>query len=381
MSGLVLSEASESRNKKSGKFRVDSQTLFVTYPKCPLEPQACLEHLEKVFVKPGIDSYIIAKEQHMDGTYHLHVYLRLKAKKNIKDARKCDWKVDGVNYHPNIQGARSPKAVLKYVTKDGNYITNVSKTTIEQALKDNIKVGDLYKEAREKTLSENVESGMKVLEHSKTYRDLVLHGEAIERNLKKLKKSKLESEYTLDSFNLSFNWDRSKTLILTGPTNTGKTSLAAALLPKALFVTHIDRLKDYADGDYDGIIFDDMSFKHFPREAQIHLVDTAFSRDIHCRYSTAMIPKKTPRIITSNLPPNQILLADDPAIARRLQIEIVENSLMKSGREDRELDDVLGQQVSAAVTTTTSTTTSSTWTRERMLEEYRKSGLDLFESQ
>lgn len=354
---------------------MNAQTLFLTYPKCPKSPEELLAHLEVIF---KLDSYLIAKEQHMDGTYHLHAYLRLEKKVNIKDEKKCDWKVDGTCYHPNIQGCRSPKAVLKYVCKDGNYVTNIAKSTIEEAIRNNVKVGDLYKEAREKTVAEGVEAGLKVLEHSKTYRDLVVHGDAIERNLKKLKRSKLESQFTLDSFNVSFNWDRSKTLILTGPTNTGKTSLAAALLPKALFVTHIDRLKDYADGDYDGIIFDDMSFKHLHREAQIHLVDTAFSRDIHCRYSTAMIPKGTPRIITSNLPPNQILLSDDPAIDRRLQIVVIEKSLARSEREDRVLDDVLGQQVQAAVTTTTSTT-SSTWTLERMREEYEKRGLDIFE--
>lgn len=376
MSAFILSEASDSRKEKSTSFRLNSQTLFLTYPKCPKLPEELLVHLQKIF---KLDSYLIAREQHMDGTFHLHAYLRLEKKINIKDEKKCDWRVDDTNYHPNIQGCRSPKAVLKYVCKDGNYVTNIAKSTIDEAIKNNVKVGDLYKEARQKTIEEGVAAGLKVLEHSKTFRDLVVHGEAIERNLKKLKKGKLESEFTLDSFNKSFNWDKSKTLILTGPTNTGKTSLAAALLPKALFVTHIDRLKDYADGDYDGIIFDDMSFKHLHREAQIHLVDVAFSRDIHCRYSTALIPKGTPRIITSNLPPNQILMAEDEAINRRLQIEIVEKSLYRNEREDRILDDVLGQTVQAAMTTTTSTTTSSTWTRERMFEEYQKRGLDTFE--
>ena len=112
MSGFILSEASESRKEKSGKFRLNSKTLFVTFPKCPKLPEELLEHLQKIF---KLETYLIAREQHMDGSFHLHAYLSLEKKVNIKDERKCDWKVDDVTYHPNMQGCRSPKAVLKYV--------------------------------------------------------------------------------------------------------------------------------------------------------------------------------------------------------------------------------------------------------------------------
>jgi len=315
-----VSETSTSSSSSKKSFRLNSQTLFLTYPKCGLEPSICLELIQKVV---GLEVYLIAQEQHMDGTYHLHCYLRLEKKINCRNERFFDLSYENNVYHPNIQSVRSPKAVIKYVCKDGKYVTNMSQHTIDEAIKNNVKVGDLYAEAMDKA-KESFEDGMKVLEHAKTYRDLAIHGEAIERNMRARKKQKTTPKYTLDQFKLTFEWDKTKTLVLWGPTNTGKTSLAKALLPNALFVRHIDALKEYKSGNYEGIVFDDMSFKHWPREGQIHLLDTDNVSQINVKHSIAIIPEGTPRIITTNMMPGEILNLNlmDPdscALTRRIQ--------------------------------------------------------------
>ena len=99
----------------------------------------------------------------------------------------------------------------------------------------------------------------------------------------------------------------------------------------------MDRLRDYNDKDYEGIIFDDMSFKHIPREGQIHLVDTYDDRDIHCRYSPAFIPAGTPRIITSNKAADEVILAADPAIARRIQCVWIDGPVFNT--QEKPVDD------------------------------------------
>lgn len=111
----------------------------------------------------------------------------------------------------------------------------------------------------------------------------------------------------------------SKSIILWGKSGTGKTSYASALLPNALFVSHIDDLGKFDEGEHDGIIFDDMSFTHLPREAQIHLVDFDHPRSIHIRYQTANIPAGTKKIFTTNNPNGTIFLEGDDAINRRVQ--------------------------------------------------------------
>lgn len=108
-----------------------------------------------------------------------------------------------------------------------------------------------------------------------------------------------------------------KSHVFWGPPGTGKTEYAKFLLPKALFVTHMDDLGRFDAKVYDGIIFDDMSFTHLPREAQIHLVDFDNPRSIHVRYKVANIPAGTVKIFTTNVEQGQIFLGDG-AILRRV---------------------------------------------------------------
>lgn len=114
-------------------------------------------------------------------------------------------------------------------------------------------------------------------------------------------------------------------IILTGPSGIGKTQFALAHFQNPLFVSHIEQLKQLEGGDYDGVIFDDMSFAHFPREARIHLCDLKFDREIHCRFANAKLPAKFPRILTTNKSFQEVMFKPeedhtDYAIARRCHV-------------------------------------------------------------
>lgn len=153
----------------------------------------------------------------------------------------------------------------------------------------------------------------------------------------------LTVNHPIESFQIPTEWDQSLSLILTGETGTkkrsnkdtrstspcyvpsipiinkgtGKTALSKALLPNALLVNHVDRLREYMTSQRKGVIFDDMNFLHYPRESHIHLTDTGEDRDIHGRNVNGMLPAGTPRIFTTNNSPAGILNVSDPAVARR----------------------------------------------------------------
>lgn len=330
MSNLVLDQVTVEKTKKKG-LRLNSAQIFLTYAQCPVELDSLLKHIEKIVDEWGLKNYIIAQENHKDGNKHIHAYLLLNRKPNKENAERM---FDYLEYHPKVETCRSYKNVIKYVTKEGNYISNYDPEILKNIIKENMKVGELYEKARDLAKNFKVKEGLAVLEHSKTIRDLTIHGNAIQKNLRSLAVKRHTPDYSLDDFRIDFEWDKSRSLILWGPTNLGKTNLAHALLPRALIMSHIDKLKSFDELEYEGIIFDDMSFKHWPREAQIHIVDYDFEREINVKHSHVIIPRNTPKIFTTNLMPAEIMFFDDPAINRRCQAVHIDRSLKKRRVEE-----------------------------------------------
>lgn len=102
----------------SGKYRLNSKNLFLTYPQCAMEKEDALTIL---MTKLKIKNYIIGREQHKDGTPHLHAYLELEKKVDIRDPSKLDLE----EYHGNYQGCKNKWATMKYVRKGGDFITDM----------------------------------------------------------------------------------------------------------------------------------------------------------------------------------------------------------------------------------------------------------------
>jgi len=117
--------------------RYQAMGWFLTYPQCDLSPQEALECLKKL--PYPIKDYIIAKEEHKDGSPHLHAFIRYHKKVDWTPTR---WNL--YNYHGDYQGAKSWNAVMKYCTKGGNYISNID-----------VKAAETKKAARNKQLLED----------------------------------------------------------------------------------------------------------------------------------------------------------------------------------------------------------------------------------
>lgn len=293
------------------RFRLRSKKLFLTYPQCTVDPSEALRQLSAAVSATG---HVIAREKHADGNSHLHVYLEADNPMEVNSSDALDLTDStGTKYHGNYQSVRSRSAVLKYVTKDGEFITNLDLAPSSISP---------WKRARDAATNDGLSAAIAILEEDpKASRDLCINGDRILKNLASLQSKKLKITYDLSTFGWTEPWDgKTHTLLIYGGTNLGKTSLAKALLPDALLTRHLDKLREYDPVRYTGIILDDMSFSHLHREAQIALVDRHEDTQIHVRYSVAEIPAGTPVIITTNSQPGAILRMEDPAIARRVYV-------------------------------------------------------------
>jgi len=146
--------------------------------------------------------------------------------------------------------------------------------------------------------SPTIREGIQIVKEKRP-RDYCLHGEAIERNLKRAKQKPFIHKYTKEQFLIAPVNNYDKSTLIYGLSNLGKTHYACSHFLNPLVVSHIDTLRSLSP-DNDGIIFDDMSFKHWAPENVIHLIDQEFDREIHVRYGTINIPAHTPKFFTHN---------------------------------------------------------------------------------
>lgn len=107
------------------------------------------------------------------------------------------------------------------------------------------------------------------------------------------------------------------TEVVVGPPGCGKTQYALAHFENPLFVRHKQQLEKFKPGEHDGIVFDDMDFKHWPVDVQKHLTDWDEPSDIDIKYGVARIPCNTRKVMTCN---EICVNIEDPAVARRVTV-------------------------------------------------------------
>jgi len=177
--------------EKTMKYRANRKKFFLTYSRCDKTPEEIYQHLSSI---SSIHKYLIARELHKDGQYHIHAYIEFVDKKNFLSPRWAD--LDG--FHPNDAGAvRNGHAVEKYCTKEANFVTNYFALDPWKLIYD-----------EDKTSQEAIE-----LIKRERPRDYTLYSDQIERSIKKAKRRKVElkkPEIQLE------NWQKEVLLMVKG---------------------------------------------------------------------------------------------------------------------------------------------------------------------
>jgi len=113
----IKARMAETRTKT---FRLNCKCFYGTWPQCAMDKTELLANALRLL--PTVSWAVVATEMHKDGTPHLHDIFFFEEKCDLKDANAT---LDLIAMkHGNYQGAKSPKKVLRYVCKDGNWISH-----------------------------------------------------------------------------------------------------------------------------------------------------------------------------------------------------------------------------------------------------------------
>lgn len=222
------------------------------------------------------------------GTEHFQVYFKCRAPQRLSAIKK--WPGFETAHLEKCKG--TPEQNIAYCTKEESRLDGPWEFGDRPAPKGTR--NDLVRACN--TLATTKSLKRVAEEHPTSY---VKYYRGFEQLMKKICPKVAPVQYALSAFNHE-PLDLTKTVVIFGASNIGKTEFALAHFKSPLLVRHLDRLGDFDASVHDGIVFDDMSFTHFPLEARIHLADMDHDSDIHIRYVCACIPAGTKRIFSHN---------------------------------------------------------------------------------
>jgi len=100
-------------------FRLQSKAVFLTYPQCDTPHGVLFDNLKAAFPDP-LNHFLVSRERHEDGSWHLHALLDLHKKLRTRRVNYFDALVTPPK-HPNIKSKLVSKAAtIRYIVKGGD---------------------------------------------------------------------------------------------------------------------------------------------------------------------------------------------------------------------------------------------------------------------
>lgn len=284
--------------KRKANFRLNAKKLFLTWPRCQKEPTEVLEALTEKFGVANILYVCVAREQHEDGTPHIHVALNLRTKCDIKSSEYLD---ELVGQHGNYQTARNIMDVIKYIQEDGDFIEQGEKPGNKKKI--SLEVAQILQ--RDGSLDEidELDPGYLMLHLTciKNYQSYQI--------VKKLRKRVIPDPVTIERWGFNFELGTPRVFKqaqywIHGPPNTGKTS----------FIIHLEEIgfrgfliptNNNFDG-YDDAAYDFTYIDEFKGQLTIQFLNEwlqGSKMKLNTKYGAAFKNKNLPCFILSNFSP------------------------------------------------------------------------------
>lgn len=301
-------------------FRLRGQRHLITWSQVTTETH--LDVFELLESYAPVKATVIAREKHEDGNPHFHAFVLWE---RCLD-RTLSTQLDLFGKHPNIKAKRTQNEIanaISYCQKDDDWIIYnedaLCETSTAETLTERAELSPSYRSWIDECFADRT--------------PFMYAREAYNITKKCDTQQFLDGdvhEGIVESADLrDFRWnevDHTKTLVISGPTGTGKTTWAINNMPRpSIVVTNLNDLADFRPLFHRSIIFDDINLwdrrarQYVDFNKQLALCEWHYQRSVRILYGVVKIPKHIHKCFTCN-PERFPLDRSEPAIARRLEV-------------------------------------------------------------
>lgn len=121
-SGTLETCTPESSNPSPQTFRLQAKQMLLTYPRCQTAPPVVMKNVLSFFGADVI-SVVVCREQHEDGSPHIHAAVKLRTQFRTRSQSMLDVLVDPPQ-HGNYKGVQSWIGTVRYCAKEGDFVTH-----------------------------------------------------------------------------------------------------------------------------------------------------------------------------------------------------------------------------------------------------------------
>ncbi|AWY06809.1 MAG: putative viral replication protein [Cressdnaviricota sp.] len=254
-------------------------------------------------IKPAVQYFICQLEETPStGKLHWQCGIEFKYPVSFKQVQECKaWGTNTGCSKPHIERRKGTvKQSSDYCSKDESCVDPDTRFSYGSPVSVSETKDEIFRSA---IYAESYDAAIEII-RDRAPRDYVLSRDRIHAGLKEIHQGVRENSYRLFKFSMAFFTTEileKYSVFLHGFSGAGKTAFALAHFERPVLIRHIDDAKRITRGT-DGVVFDDMSFTHWPRVTCIHILDLEHDCPLPTRYATTILPRKLPRIFTSNEP-------------------------------------------------------------------------------
>ena len=355
-------KGSSDRKRKKPSFRISAKKLWLTYAQSGcLSAKAAVDQLKDTLDQYDPVAWCAAKEKHESDGYHLHVYLELGRKANIRSPYTLELQTsEGQFLKGNYQAAKRPEAIFEYITKDLldqqqilDETTFFGSSKIVDRLTAKGTLQDIDQAAIRLAEEGQVDKALGLYRHYKPSTFVMKHMQ-LEKSMRELfvKTKGYRSKFSLENFDAPQGLHRAlehtvgdprSSLALIGRPGTGKTQFilawaeAQGMIP--LVIKHLQGIKAFSPEIHTCIVLDDCAgMNSRSREELLALLGAEEPADIRVLYGLVKIPADVPRYLLTNRSLKETLgpIAVDPGLLdRRIRIyDLGDRTLICSKAKD-----------------------------------------------